>query len=100
MNAASVEPFAGGVSFFVRVIPRSGSPGIAGTRDNAFLVRVKAAPVDDAANEELVALLARTLHVSRRDITIVSGARSRLKRVRVSGIDASFAARALSRASA
>ncbi|HEX5109085.1 MAG TPA: DUF167 domain-containing protein [Vicinamibacterales bacterium] len=91
-----IEPLPGGVSFSVRVIPRSSSPGIAGIRDTAFLVRVKAAPVDDAANEELVALLARALQVPRRNVTIASGARSRLKRVRVAGIDASVAARALS----
>jgi len=90
-----VEPLPGGVSFSVRVIPRSGSPGIAGTRDNAVLVRVKAAPVDDAANEELVALLARALDVPRRNVTIVTGARSRLKRVRVTGVEASTAVRVL-----
>jgi uncharacterized protein YggU (UPF0235/DUF167 family) len=43
--------------------------------------------VDGAANDELIALLARSLKVPKRDITIVSGERSRAKRVRIAGMD-------------
>ena len=56
-------------------------------RDGALLVRLAAAPVDGAANAELIALIARALHLPRRDITIVSGERSRSKRIRVANID-------------
>jgi uncharacterized protein (TIGR00251 family) len=71
----------------VRVIPRAGRSTIAGLRDGAVLVRLAAAPVDGEANAELIDLLARTLKVPRRDITIVSGEKSRRKRVRIAGID-------------
>lgn len=71
----------------VRVIPRAGRSGFAGLRDGALLVRLAAAPVDGAANDELIALLARTLHLPKRDITIISGERSRSKRVRVAGMN-------------
>ena len=71
----------------IRVIPRAGRSEFAGLRDGAVLVRLAAAPVDGAANDELVALIARTLRLPRRDITIVSGERSRSKRVRVAGMD-------------
>jgi uncharacterized protein (TIGR00251 family) len=71
----------------VRVIPRAGRSGFAGMRDGALLVRLAAAPVDGAANAELIALIARALHLPRRDITIVSGERSRSKRIRVANID-------------
>ena len=71
----------------VRVVPRAGRSGFAGLRDGALLVRLAAAPVDGAANDELIALLARTLHLPKRDISIVSGERSRSKRVRVAGMD-------------
>ena len=60
-------------------------------RDGALLVRLAAAPVDGAANEELIETLARALHVPKRDITIASGERSRNKRVRVAGMDAAAA---------
>ena len=71
----------------VRVIPRAGRSGFAGLRDGALLVRLAAAPVDGAANDELIALLAKTLRIPKRDITIVSGERSRSKRIRIAGID-------------
>ena len=71
----------------MRVVPRAGRSGIAGMRDGAVLVRLAAAPVDGAANAELIAVLAEALKVPRRDIVIVSGERSRSKRVRVAGMD-------------
>ena len=83
---------AEGVAIAVRVMPRSGRSGVAGTRDGALLVRLQSPPVDGAANEELIAVLARALQVPKRAVTIVAGDRSRQKRVRVAGIDAATAA--------
>ena len=71
----------------IRVIPRAGRSGFAGLREGELLVRLAAAPVDGAANAELIALLAKTLKIPKRDITIVSGERSRSKRVRIDGVD-------------
>jgi len=71
----------------VRVTPRAGRSAIAGMRDDTLLVRLAAAPVDGAANAELIELIARALDVPKRDITIVSGQRSRSKRLRVANID-------------
>jgi len=76
----------------VRVVPRAGKSGIAGMRGDALLVRLHAPPIDGAANDELIALLARALAVPRRAVSIASGQRSRQKSVRVSGIDAATAA--------
>ena len=89
---AMIEVTADGIVLAVRVIPRAGRSGLAGTRDDAVLVRLGAAPVDGAANAELVAVLAAAFGVPRRDVAIVSGERSRHKRVRVRGIDAVAAA--------
>jgi len=60
---------------------------VAGLRDGALLVRLAAAPVDGAANAELIAVLAGALHLPKRSIEIVSGDRSRSKRVRIAGMD-------------
>jgi uncharacterized protein len=76
----------------VRVIPRAAKSGVAGMRGDAWLVRLHAPPVDGAANDELIAILARALGVPERAVSIASGARSRQKSVRVSGIDAATAA--------
>jgi uncharacterized protein (TIGR00251 family) len=70
----------------VRVIPRASKPGVAGTRDGAVLVRIGAAPVDGAANAELVDTLARALRLPRRAITLTAGATSRVKRVQIDGL--------------
>ena len=82
-----IESTPGGVVINVRVIPRAGRSGLAGTRDNALLVRLNAPPVEGAANAELLDVLSDILHVPKRALTIVSGERSRSKRVLVSGLD-------------
>lgn len=78
---------ADGVTIAIRVIPRAARSAVAGTRDDAVLVRLKAPPVEGAANAELVDLLSDLLGVPRRAIAIVNGDRSRSKIVRVTGID-------------
>jgi hypothetical protein len=54
-------------------------------RDGSLSVKLAAAPVDGAANEALIELLARALDVPKRAIAIVSGHHSRSKRVHISG---------------
>ncbi len=71
----------------IRVIPRAGRSGFAGLRDGVLIAKLAAAPVDGAANDALIELLASTLKIPKRDITIVAGERSRSKRVRVAGMD-------------
>jgi uncharacterized protein (TIGR00251 family) len=70
----------------IRVIPRAGRSGIAGMRGDAVLVRLNAAPVDGAANAELIEVLADALEVPKRAVSIVAGEHSRQKRVRVEGV--------------
>ena len=74
------------VILIVRVIPRAARSAIAGTRDDALLVRLCAPPVDGAANDELIRLLAEQLEIPKRNIEIVTGHHSRTKRVRISGV--------------
>lgn len=82
----AITPTADGVVIDVRVIPRASKPGLAGTRDQAVLVRIGAAPVDGAANAELVETLATAFGVPRRMVRLVSGERGRLKRVSIAGL--------------
>ena len=72
----------------VRVVPRARRSAVDGERNGAVLIRLAAPPVDGAANEALVAFLSDALGVPRRDISIVSGEKSRSKRVRITGLDA------------
>lgn len=66
-------------------MPRASPSGVAGEHDGALRVRVSAAPIDGAANEELIRILARALSVPRRNVEITSGHTSKVKQVRVSG---------------
>lgn len=61
-------------------------------RDGALLVRLTAPPVEGAANDELIAVIADALDVAKSAVTIVSGERSRAKRVRITGVDADHVA--------
>jgi hypothetical protein len=83
-----VSTTADGVTFAVRVVPRSSRSFVAGTRGDALLVRLTAPPVEGAANDALVALLASVFDRPKRDISIVSGGTSKDKRVAVAGLSA------------
>jgi uncharacterized protein (TIGR00251 family) len=72
----------------VRVTPRSSKPGIGGWRAGAdgreeLEVGVAEAPADGAANEAVIKLLAKAFGVSRSELSIVSGAASRHKRIAI-----------------
>lgn len=83
-----ITPTADGVLIDIRVIPRAAKSGLAGTRDGALLVRLNAPPVEGAANAELLAVLAEAFGVPKRAVALVSGERSRSKRVRIVGLSA------------
>jgi uncharacterized protein (TIGR00251 family) len=67
----------------VYVQPRAARTEVAGRHGDAVKIRVQAPPVDGAANVELVRFLAERLGVPKRAVTIVGGARGRLKRVAI-----------------
>ena len=70
----------------VRVTPRAGRTAIAGMRDGVLHVKLAAAPVEGAANAELVKLLSRALDVRQSDVQIALGASGRSKVVAVRGL--------------
>lgn len=82
----------------VRLTPRASRTGIDGmTKDAAgkplLAVRVKAPPVEGAANAALIAWLADTLKLRKSDITIRSGEASRIKILHLAGDGAAIAGR-------
>jgi hypothetical protein len=96
--AFTVTARGAGVRFAVHVQPRAKQPGIDGTHGDALRVRVQAPPVDGAANDAVVTLIAGALGVPARDVRIAAGQTGRQKLVDVDGIDAAAAtARLLSR---
>jgi hypothetical protein len=76
----------GRVRFGVRVQPRAAKSSVLGILGDALKVRVAAAPVDGAANEELLKFLTKIFAVGVRDVRIVAGETSRSKIVEIDGI--------------
>jgi uncharacterized protein (TIGR00251 family) len=70
----------------LRVVPGAAKPGVVGRYGEGWKVRVSAPPERGAANDAVVELLARTLCVRARDISLVSGHGSRDKIVEVAGV--------------
>jgi len=58
---------------------------VAGLHGEALKVRVAAPALEDRANEALVAFLAGRFAVPRRDVRLLSGAKSREKRFEIRG---------------
>ena len=79
----------GCLTFKVQVVPRASRSEIAGEHNGALRVRIAAPPVDGAANEELVRLLARALGVKRNAVAITGGKTSKTKQVRIDGLSKS-----------
>jgi uncharacterized protein (TIGR00251 family) len=69
----------------IRVQPRASRERVLGLRGEAIAIALKAPPVDGAANEALLKLVARQLKVSAAAVGLVRGATGRSKWIRVSG---------------
>jgi uncharacterized protein (TIGR00251 family) len=79
----------GCLTFKVQVVPRASRSEIAGEHNGALRVRIAAPPVEGAANEELVRLLARALGVKRNAVAITGGKTSKTKQVTIEGLSQS-----------
>jgi uncharacterized protein len=81
-----VEEREGAVTFSMRVQPRTSKDEIAGEMAGALKVRLRAPAVEDRANEALVEFLAQLLKRPRSAVRILSGERSRTKRIEIHGV--------------
>jgi len=79
---------ADGVYLAVKLQPRASQNEIDGLLGNELKIKVTAPPVDDAANQALVDLLAKKLDCPRSAVKIVRGQTSHHKSVRITGLDA------------
>lgn len=70
----------------VRVIPRAAKNAVGGWRGDALVIRLAAPPVEGAANDALVDYLAELFEQPRRSVQILSGHKSRDKRVSIHGL--------------
>jgi uncharacterized protein len=76
----------GTVILSVRVQPRASKDEIAGVMQGALKIRLQAPALEDRANMALCEFLARLLKTPKSAVRILSGHRSRVKRVEITGV--------------
>jgi uncharacterized protein (TIGR00251 family) len=76
----------GMVQFSVRVQPRASKDEVAGTSEGALRIRLQAPAVENRANEALVEFLAVVLKRPKSAVRILSGERSRNKKIAIHGV--------------
>ena len=95
--AAPWQVLAHGLVLTVRLTPKGGRDAIDGIEAMAdgrsvLKVRVRAAPSQGEANDALVRLLAKSLKIAARQVTLVAGATARIKRLEIAGSGPALAA--------
>lgn len=78
-----------GVYIRLRVQPRASRDSVEGEHGGALRIRLTSPPVEGEANRALVKYLSKLLGLPKSSIRVVSGPRSRSKRVLVEGASAS-----------
>ncbi len=87
-DTSYVTVSAKGVSFLrVYVQPKASRTGFRrGVHENMLKLSITAPPIDGKANKAVIAFLAKFFGVSKKDITIVSGVKSRRKICCIGGV--------------
>jgi uncharacterized protein len=67
----------------VRVKPNSRTSALSQEEDGTWLARLRSPPVDGKANQELIELIAGHFRCRKSAVSIKSGARGRVKLVRI-----------------
>ena len=83
MTSSPLSPRAEGVLLQLSVMPNAKRTQVDGLRDGALRLRLAAPPIDGRANEALVAWLAESLGVPKRDVEVLRGESSRRKQVAI-----------------
>ena len=74
-----------GCTLAVRIHPGARKNAITGIHAEALKISLTTPPVEGRANEALIAFLADALHLPKSRITLLSGATSRTKLLRIAG---------------
>jgi uncharacterized protein len=83
--ATFAQDVVDGCSIAVMVHPAARKNGVTGVHAGAVKISLTTPPTDGRANEALIALLAELLRIPRGRISLLSGATSRAKLLRITG---------------
>lgn len=73
-------------TLIVRLTPRAARDEISGWQGGELRVRLRAPPLEGRANEALRRLIASRLGLPPSNVELVSGAKGRVKRLKVEGL--------------
>lgn len=90
-----VEDKKGDLILNVLIQPRASKAEIVGPQGEALKIRLTSPPVEGAANEQCRSLLSKVLKVPKKNIEIISGLKSRTKKLKISDLSRSEAEKAL-----
>ena len=75
-----------GIIIEVKVDPRSSRNEIVGVVDKTVRIKLTGPPVEGAANEQLIKLLAERFDIRKSDVIIMKGESSRHKLIKLKGV--------------
>jgi uncharacterized protein (TIGR00251 family) len=78
-NCCRIE--GGFLRLLVKAIPGSSKNAFAGIKDGRLRIKIAAAPEDGKANEELRSFLAKALGIPKKEVSLSTGEKSRLKTI-------------------
>ncbi|MFQ5330180.1 MAG: DUF167 domain-containing protein [Thermodesulfobacteriota bacterium] len=90
MRARARHPFLtekeGAISVNLLIQPRASRDEIASITGDALKIRLTSPPLDDRANRQCVAYLAKRLGLKKRQLELIQGKKSRRKVIRITGL--------------
>ncbi len=85
LPAGLLTETAEGVAVRLHLQPRASRTGICGIHGDELKVSVTSPPVDDAANRLCIEFFAKVFKLPKSAVSIISGQKSRHKRLHISG---------------
>ena len=79
-----------GIILFIRLTPNSSKDEILGYTDEYIKIKISAPPNENKANKKLIEFISEYFDVSKSNIELVSGDKSRLKKVLIKNIKEEF----------
>jgi uncharacterized protein (TIGR00251 family) len=75
----------GSITLMIHVQPGARRTGVAGIHGDSLKIRLAAPAIEGRANDALVAFLAASFGVPRRNVVLIRGETGRAKTVRIAG---------------
>jgi uncharacterized protein (TIGR00251 family) len=75
----------------LRVVPNAKRDEVVGEYGDAVKIKIAAPALEGKANEAVLEFIAEELHVHRRNVTLITGEKSRDKLIEITNLDAAEA---------